>query len=157
MKYSGKRDKIRKELENREKYGQLSEDANELVSKYSGVDFRKFDDSKEMIPMGSVTENFQKIFREEREEGKKEGIKEEKKNTQKARKEADSAKKAADEARKEIQKVIALKEAGIREVVLDNLSENEPSDIAVSQLKRFFFLSEKEAKDYTIKYGYKRL
>ena len=48
-------------FEDREKYGQLSEDAGELISKYCKVDFKKYSD-EEVIPMGSVSENFQKIF-----------------------------------------------------------------------------------------------
>lgn len=74
LKYSGKRDKIRKELENRKKYGQLSEDAGELISKYCRVDFKKYSDDKEAILMGSVSENFQKIFKEEREEAEQKKV-----------------------------------------------------------------------------------
>ena len=48
-------------LENREKYGQLSEDAGELISKYCRKKIKKYSD-EEVIPMGSVSENFQKIF-----------------------------------------------------------------------------------------------
>lgn len=94
--------------------------------------------------MGSISENFQKMIREEREEARKE----ERIKTEQARKEAEAAKKEAESVKAKL-------EAGIREMVLDNLEKNKSSANAVSQLQRFFALSKKEAKEYTLKYGYK--
>ena len=72
LKYLGKKDKI-KEIMRNENYAHLSDDAGELIEAYCGKHFRSM--KKEVDQMSSIREDFEKMMREEREEGRDEGIK----------------------------------------------------------------------------------
>ena len=133
------------EIAGDEKYDYLDKDAGKLIGVYCGKEAEKLLLKKEEEPMSSIREDFEKMMAEEREEGREEGRKA-------AAEEIKAAKEETATARRE---AAAAKADGIKGMVMDDLEENVPRERVVLKLKKYFAISQEEAENYTLKYGYK--
>ena len=141
LKYMRNKDKIISELKSDEAYKDLDTDAVSLIRAYCGRRVDKIINEEEE-KMSSVTEDFELMLEDVREEER-----------QKLRKEMENTRKEA--CMEAETKALQQKETFIKGVVLDSLGEKVSRDSVVSKLQKIFSLSGEEALKYAKKYGYK--